>query len=1276
MPVRFALRLVKYGAVWVYRLAALCVLACAVIFVALVLLLRYWILPQIDTYRPTIVFALSKATNQRIDIGYIEGEWDGLRPRLLLRDLRLLDGEGRERLHLEQVDSTLAWVSLFAGELRFYSIEVQNLKLAARRTAAGNLEVAGIVLGQADEAGGSGLGDWLLQQYRIVLRDSELTWSDEVLSGAPLQLQDVEIRIEQFFGTHRFGLRAIPPAALASPIDIRGELHGRSFSQLERWSGRIYVVIGYANFAALRQWVQLPAQTTEAVGGLQVWTDIEAGRPRAVTADVALSNVHARLQPELPELQFTALRGRLGWRETEQKLELWARALMFTTPDGVRLPPADISYSRVRDKPDASERSEVAFDAVDLEALERLIDRFPVDAAVRARLSELKPRGTLQDFHVIWQDRFDLSKAYSVRGGFKNVAWHSSGYLPGVSNVTASLTASERGGTLAGNLAATQLDMPAVFVAPLPIQSAELKLKWTMAAHLPRITLERVALSNAHLSGVVTGTYDAAEDGPGSVNIKGSFPKALGAEAWRYIPLVVPAEVREWLHQGIVAATGRDIQLSLRGDLRKFPFRVAGTGLFQVEAVIEDGVVQFASGWPKMQGVRGRLAVHGNRLEVIGNEARVLGATLRNVTAVIPDLIDGKPVLEARGEADGPTSEFLRFVRESPVHERVGPFADTLQALGRGHLTLSIDLPLLHASDFRLTGTYAFADNTLTPGEGLPVVEQLSGRLQLTQSEVSLPDAQGRVFGKPAKLSVTTEAGGIVRIQGTGQVDANALRRQFNQPLLARLDGTTDWKLALTAQDHKSELTIESSLAGLSSSLPAPLYKPAAQRVPLRLERRDAGHGQDLYAFTYGSAMSGQLLVDKSGKARVSRGEIALSDRAPTPQRDGVWITGQLERLDFDQWQDLLSEKSGGGDAVAWGGMNVSVRRVRMFSRDFAAVRIDAARKGSAWIATLDSAQVAGDIQWMPEGKGTIVGRFEHLELPAPTPEIEPAGGTPREGKDLPSVDLTADDFRMGTRQLGSLTLRASPSGSDWRIERLDLISPEGSLSVKGVWQAWVVNPRTQVDVKLDITDIGRFFARMQLPKGIEAGKGKLEGNLAWSGPPYAMDVPTLSGRLALSANKGRFVKVDPGIGKLLSVLSLQTLPKVVTLDFRDIFSEGFAFDQISGNADIVHGTARTQDFNMKGPAARVEMKGEVNLAAETQQLDVKIYPSLSDSIALGTALVNPVIGLGALVVQKALKDPLSHLLSFEYHIAGTWTTPSVTKKKREPVPTPQAGRK
>jgi uncharacterized protein YhdP len=48
-----------------------------------------------------------------------------------------------------------------------------------------------------------------------------------------------------------------------------------------------------------------------------------------------------------------------------------------------------------------------------------------------------------------------------------------------------------------------------------------------------------------------------------------------------------------------------------------------------------------------------------------------------------------------------------------------------------------------------------------------------------------------------------------------------------------------------------------------------------------------------------------------------------------------------------------------------------------------------------------------------------------------------------------------------------------------------------------------------------------------------------LSGNLSWIGPPQDIDYPTLSGQLSVQAARGQFAKLDPGIGKLLSILSL-----------------------------------------------------------------------------------------------------------------------------------------
>jgi uncharacterized protein (TIGR02099 family) len=645
-------------------------------------------------------------------------------------------------------------------------------------------------------------------------------------------------------------------------------------------------------------------------------------------------------------------------------------------------------------------------------------------------------------------------------------------------------------------------------------------------------------------------------------------------------------------------------------------------------------------------------------------------------TAVVPDLDSHDPVLAVRGEADGPTSDFVRYLRESPIQERIGAFVEGMRAGGRGRLSLNVDMHLHKSSEARVSGEYAFADNTLDPGEGLPLLEQLSGKLVFANEDVSLKEGATRVFGAPARFTVSRDGTGAVHIQATGQVDAALLRRELNQPQLVNLSGSTDWRLSATVRDRRHDFVLESDLLGLASSLPPPFNKSAAQRVPLRIERREHGLGQDLVSFTYADLASGQLLLDRTGKTKIRRGEIMLGGSAPSPQRDGVWMAGQLERFDLEQWQDLALQANAGGAGPGLAGIDLSASDVRAFSRNFHDVQFVATRREGAWAAKLDSREVTGEVKWVPEGNGVLVGHFSRMVLPSATSEIEPTAARPGEGRDLPSIDVTVDDFQMGKRQFGKLALNAVPRGADWHIERLELSSPDGTLAVTGLWQAWTVNARTQIDVKVAANDIGRFFARMDLPQGIQGGKAKLEGPLSWAGPPYALDLPTLSGQLSLKASKGRFVKIDPGIGKLLAVVSLQTLPKMVTLDLRDMFSEGFAFDQISANLDIARGVAHTNNFGMEGPAARVEMTGDVNLAGETQKLDVRIFPALSDSVALGTAFVNPAVGLGAWVLQKALRDPLGQMLSYEYHVAGTWNTPTVTKKRREIKEQPPAGRR
>ena len=136
--------------------------------------------------------------------------------------------------------------------------------------------------------------------------------------------------------------------------------------------------------------------------------------------------------------------------------------------------------------------------------------------------------------------------------------------------------------------------------------------------------------------------------------------------------------------------------------------------------------------------------------------------------------------------------------------------------------------------------------------------------------------------------------------------------------------------------------------------------------------------------------------------------------------------------------------------------------------------------------------------------------------------------------------------------------------------------------------------------------------------------------------------------------------------------MSLQALPRRVSLDFRDIFSKGFAFDSIRASALISKGVLTTHDFKMTGVNASVLIEGEVDLQAETQKLHVLVLPEINAESAsvLYAFIANPAIGVGTLLAQWILRHPLSKIFSYEYDLTGSWNEPQVKRSER-PKPEP-----
>ncbi len=374
---------------------------------------------------------------------------------------------------------------------------------------------------------------------------------------------------------------------------------------------------------------------------------------------------------------------------------------------------------------------------------------------------------------------------------------------------------------------------------------------------------------------------------------------------------------------------------------------------------------------------------------------------------------------------------------------------------------------------------------------------------------------------------------------------------------------------------------------------------------------------------------------------------------------------------------------------------------LKLQDRTLHQVVVGGAREGSVWRATVGARELAGYLEYRQAGAqqlpgGRIFARLSRLSVPADAPDAPGAAGpapaqpAPLPGRwpgALPALDIVVEHLELQGRALGRLQVQATnqppppgqpaqPGGQrEWRLHTFNMATPEATLTANGRWAVQEPGPgaaqrHTELELRLDVRDAGLLLQRFGMAGVVRRGKGVLQGQLHWQGVPFVPDYATMGGVLQMDLASGQFLKAEPGLARLLSVLSLQSLPRRLTLDFRDVFSEGFAFDFVRGEVRMKQGVALSNNLQMKGVNAAVLMEGQADLVGETQQLYVLVVPEINAMTAsLVATAINPVVGLGSFLAQAFLRGPLMAAATQEFRIDGTWADPQVTRLPRRSRP-------
>lgn len=895
---------------------------------------------------------------------------------------------------------------------------------------------------------------------------------------------------------------------------------------------------------------------------------------------------------------------------------------------------------------------------------------------------------------------------------------------PGLKGADIDLDISPAGGSARARLHGGELTFPGVFADPiLRIDALEAEAHWTINDDAWIVDVPRLVVKNADVDAEVRLRWQTADPStspaqsrfPGVLTLDARIHDASADQIVRYLPQRLPATVRRYLSESLRGGKAHDGQIHVAGDLWDFPFTQPETGRFEVRAGLRNVGFDYAPryllppeslGWPRLQVSQANLSIDRTRLVLENAEATVTQwPTLRvqGVRAVIDHFERPGVQVQIQGRAQGPAADALAFIDGSPLRGYTAQALRQAQATGTAALQLELGIPLDDsAAELSIAGEVQLNGNDLRLTPDTPWLEALEATLRFNEQGFDVPLATARILGGSARFSGGMQPGPERRVmfQGEGLVTAEGLAQADHwpwlSPLTAFVQGQTSYQASLAFGRLGTTVDIQSTLQGFGLDLPAPFNKISSTSLPLRLKVTPLPPGpgemsRDRLQVEWGNdhkpLLSLEYLRARDDQAlRVLAGSLGVQSQRPPLPPQGVHAQIQLDRFSISTWEQKIqalaqqdsthppdTRESNGYWPTAFG---VGIGQLEQGSRVFRNLVASGTRDRDIWNLSVEADELSGYLEYRQasaQSPGQLYGRLARLDLTASdVARVETLLQEPP--RSLPSLNLDIQAFRMGGRELGRLEIQATnrpivagmPSPTrEWRLHTFNLTTPEARLQATGNW----VNQRTALRIQLDIQDSGLLLERFDMPGVIRGGQGQIEGHIGWIGSPLSFHPPSLSGNLAIDVERGQFLKADPGIAKLVGVLSLQSLPRRLALDFRDVFSEGFAFDFVRGHASIRDGIAETNNLQMKGVSAAVLIEGQADIIRETQDITAVVVPDLNAGTAsLVATMINPITGLGTFLAQFLLRQPLQEAATRQFHITGPWNDPQVERVTRRNI--------
>jgi len=1262
------------------RLSWLIIAAGVIVFALALTLLRFG-MPWASDYRNEIASELAQIIKHPVEIGHLEMGWSGHRPMVQISDVKISEpGTHKPLMAFDHLYIALdPWRSLTHWRPVAHRVVLEGSRIAVARSLDGKIVFKGFE--SLDSTEGASLEQ--VAGLSLSLRDIEISWFDEPLN----QRFDFTARSLDFQASDRslaVDTHIDLPESLGEKIHLVALAEG-PLSSFHDWKLSFFVRGRSIDVPGLpMQWPQAVPQASTGELDLSLWGqwDRHSGFEISGLTDLYDVRLDAPIEDgKAARFAFVdELRARVQVTGTSQGWQLHMDQLSVATPQR-HWPETGLSLTYEKLQDGGFFRG--AIDFLDVTETTNLASLSPmVSNEQLKKLRDYQPGGELSN--IAFKFRSAGTPEFSLEAHVDKAQWLSHEKAPGLMGVSGDVSLDERGGQLLLDSHDVYFIYPKLFYWPMEFQELQAQLKWYMEDDALRLSLDELRLSNEDAE-VVGGAQLALGEGEEypSLNLEVLFPRASLKKVRRYIPYYKfkSVETQRWLEKAFVSGEASNGRFSYQGPLRSKAFKT-GKAKLLASFNVENAVLQYQKGWPLLRKLKGDIKFENASLHARIDAGRIFGSSIRPGGQVdIKNFYRTRVDVNAAAKASLP--DVLRYVQQSPLGSGMEDFLKQVNSDGRTDLALKLRIPLSKKlkDPLQVNGKLDMRDARLTLPDHNVDFSKIKGRVSFTKDKYSAKGIKAVFRDQPVVANIETQDDGQIEISMTGDFPILDLMPEA-RPILKHLaHGKTRWlgTVGIPSRSARNDgesiwLNVSSLLQGVQVNLPAPLGKDASWQRNYNLRYHFSPEFPKL-EMTYGNSLQVLGELEKGAGFNFHRAVIGLSlDDYPLPE-NGIAIKGYWPSLATDSWNEVIKRFSA-SDGSAGSGKNIArvnsidvgLGNLNVGGRNFKDMQIQSSKEDTAWRIRLDSPALAGDVL-LPHawGQGApLEARLNRLHL---HPIAEGKRPTPLSPLLLPGIRLEVDDFQREQTHFTKLLLNTTPNRFGQTINLLKLEAEDFSFQASGSWQEEDQIQRTGLNIQFTTKNFGSSLEALDYGDNLVGGKGEAKGRLNWLGPAYSYDIESLNGSLNGKFEDGMLRKVDPGLGRLLSLLSVNYLPRRLKLDFKDVADKGFHYDLISGVANIEKGYVSTPGLLIDGPAAALALSGRTGLLEHDYEMHLELVPKFKYSVPLAAGvLAGPQTGLLVYLFNRVAEGAgldFNKTLALEYDIAGTWEEPIITSLQK-----------